>query len=196
MIVPSFERDVHHRMTKMTEVDADAMVAQVLADLQPSEESGTRGHELRLRPVRSYVADGKTLQSSKFSGVVVPSFAVHWGVVVGRTMYHLAFENRQDRELEWGDLSRHGKPISLAVHIWKRGADCEDFPSIGHTKFSHDQLLDIGDRLIEAFGDYHRLFWNCQVFAESFLRIITGNEDSGFGRYRPHMRNTDQIHVR
>jgi hypothetical protein len=179
----SFEREVHQRMTPMTEIDVDGMVAQVLPGLPEAE---SQLHELRLRPVKSYVASGKTLQSSKFSGVAVPSFAVHWGVVVGRTMYHLAFQNRQDSELEWSDTSRHRKPIRLAVYIWERGTECEDFPSLGHTKFGHEELLDIGDRLIEAFGDYHRLFWNCQVFAECFLRIITGNQGSRFGRCKLH----------
>lgn len=30
--------------------------------------------------------------------------------------------------------------------------------------------------MIESFGDYHRLFWNCQTFAECFLQLIC--EDS------------------
>ena len=26
--------------------------------------------------------------------------------------------------------------------------------------------------MIEAFGDYHRIFWNCQIFAKCFLEVI------------------------
>jgi len=26
--------------------------------------------------------------------------------------------------------------------------------------------------MIEAFGNYHRVFWNCQTFAKCFLQVI------------------------
>src|SRR5208282_1551833 len=26
--------------------------------------------------------------------------------------------------------------------------------------------------MIEAFGNYHRIFWNCQIFAKCFLKVI------------------------
>ena len=26
--------------------------------------------------------------------------------------------------------------------------------------------------MIKAFGDYHRIFWNCQTFAKCFLKVI------------------------
>jgi|SRR5277367_3166098 hypothetical protein len=177
----SFEREVHERLSRMTEIEVDAVIAQVLEQLPP-EASESR--ELKLRPVRSYVASGKTLASGKFSGIAVPSFAVHWGVVIGRTMYHLVFQNRADSDLEWSDISRRGKPIQLAVHLWEEEPGCEDFPVVGKTKFGHEELVEIGERLIKAFGDYHRLFWNCQVFAECFLRIITAKGESDFGRCR------------
>jgi hypothetical protein len=28
--------------------------------------------------------------------------------------------------------------------------------------------------MIEAFGDYHRVFWNCQTFAKCYLEVICG----------------------
>ncbi len=32
--------------------------------------------------------------------------------------------------------------------------------------------------MITAFGDYHRVFWNCQSFAKCFLHVICGPEAS------------------
>jgi hypothetical protein len=32
--------------------------------------------------------------------------------------------------------------------------------------------------MINAFGDYHRVFWNCQTFAKCFLQIICGPDAS------------------
>jgi hypothetical protein len=30
--------------------------------------------------------------------------------------------------------------------------------------------------MIQLFGSYHRVFWNCQIFANCYLRVITGND--------------------
>jgi len=35
-----------------------------------------------------------------------------------------------------------------------------------------NQAQHPGKRLVEAFGDYQILFWNCQTFAKVFLRVI------------------------
>jgi hypothetical protein len=173
-------------MTKMIPVDVDALTLRVSKDLPPKSSAS---REVGLLPVRSYVVHGKTLQSSTFAGVAVPSFAVHWGVVVGKILYHLVFKNRQDSELAWSDTSRYG-PIRLAITKWERDTDSADLPALGHTKFGSEELMEIGDKLIDAFGDYHRLFWNCQVFAESFLRLITENKNSGFGRWTGSILNS------
>lgn len=45
----------------------------------------------------------------------------------------------------------------------------------------------IGEKLIAAFGDYHRIFWNCQTFAKVFLRVICGQPEADFG----HWTSTD-----
>jgi len=38
----------------------------------------------------------------------------------------------------------------------------------GTTIFNADELRDIGVRMIDEFGDYHRVFWNCQTFAKCY----------------------------
>jgi len=178
----TYEQDVHRRMTKLTPITADEVLARIAKDLPQAPAEGSRKHDLQLRPVKSYVADGKTFESSRFSGVVVPAFATHWGVVVGETLYHLSFKNRDDRELELGDLCRNGKPIKFGFTPWEPGTESEELPFVGETKYSHEDLHTIGNKIIDGFGDYHRLFWNCQVFAECFLRIITGDDVARFGR--------------
>lgn len=113
-----------------------------------------------------------------FPKVVVPAFAVHWGVVVGPTIYHLVFEDENDADLECNDPCRDGKPIRFTFTKWKRRTEfLEALPVVGLTKFEHIQLCEIGETLVEEFGNYHRLFWNCQVFAKCFLRLITGGHD-------------------
>jgi len=176
----NFERDLHRRMMETVEIDVDTLLVKVLTDLPAPADLGTR--ELKLHSVQSYISPGKMLKGSKFSAIAVSAFAVHWGVVVGRTLYHLVFQDEEDSQLEWSDVSRQGKPIRVAAQLLKSGTACDQYPTVGHTPFNHEERVKIADRLIEAFGDYHRLFWNCQVFAECFLRIITGNKHSGFSR--------------
>ena len=34
--------------------------------------------------------------------------------------------------------------------------------------------------MIAQFGNYHRVFWNCQTFAKCYLRVITGHIGASF----------------
>jgi hypothetical protein len=47
---------------------------------------------------------------------------------------------------------------------------------VGYTKYGPTELIRIGMRMIEEFGDYHVVFWNCQMFAKCFLSVITADE--------------------
>jgi len=171
-----FERQVHLRMNRIMTINEESLLAQVQQNLpEPSEATP---QALELYPVQSFVETARTSKRSTSSKVVVPAFAVHWGVVVGPTWYHLVFLNADDANFEWNDPCRSGKPIRFTFYHWNDDTDLKAFPVVGHTKFNHIQLCQIGQKLVAAFGDYHRLFWNCQVFAKCFLRLITtdGNE--------------------
>jgi hypothetical protein len=41
-------------------------------------------------------------------------------------------------------------------------------------------LSDLGKALVDSFGDYHRVFWNCQIFAKIFLKKICSTSDTDF----------------
>ena len=47
---------------------------------------------------------------------------------------------------------------------------------VGETRFSIPELIRIGEEMISAFGNYHLMFWNCQMFAKCYLRVITGSD--------------------
>jgi len=186
MLAPIFEREVHRQMAKMMEADADTLMAQVRRSIpEPTQPSP---QPLELYEVRSYVVNADTLTRPSFSRVIVPAFAVHWGVVVGPTLYHLVFRNPADAALESKDPSRRGKEIRFTFCRWDDDTkSATHSPVVGNTRFNHQQLCVIGDKLIEAFGDYHRLFWNCQVFAKCYLRLITDGKD--FDRLTDQMRS-------
>lgn len=44
---------------------------------------------------------------------------------------------------------------------------------VGYTRYSVGEIVQIARALIQAFGNYHRLFWNCQVYAEILVEIIS-----------------------
>src|SRR5579859_4558966 len=104
-------RDVYLQMARVLQADR----IQVIHDAQRClpELEASSSHAIRLASVRTYVASGKTLSSGTFPGVAVPAFASHWGVVVGRTLYHLNFQNPADIVLVSADLSRESKPIKF-----------------------------------------------------------------------------------
>ena len=174
------EADIHHRLMTMFPVDPDQLYAQVVDTLPIPEDPKRRPCDVF--PVRSYIANGKSIRTSSFSGILVPAFVVHWGVVVNGFLFHLCFENSQDAHIEFNDLSRYGKPVYFDVKRLRNRhrEQAQGYETVGHTRFNTEELAIIGEKLVDAFGNYHRLFWNCQVFAECYLRLITG--EKGFAK--------------
>jgi hypothetical protein len=53
---------------------------------------------------------------------------------------------------------------------------------VGETRFSVPELVRIGVEMIEAFGNYRIVFWNCQMSAKCYLRVVTGS-DAAFSQW-------------
>jgi hypothetical protein len=112
------------------------------------------------------------IRRGKFNGTKyhVPSFANHWGVIVGDTIYHITYHARQTIVFTW--------------EYWEK----EDSPSynirrVGTTHYIHEELTSIGNyppepakltgkAMFAKFGPYHRKAWNCQIFAKIFLKAV------------------------
>jgi hypothetical protein len=168
---------VYRQMATLLPVDRDEIIANVKSRL-PEHEGPSRSIELAR--VRTYLQSEQTLvTSSTFTGVVVPAFATHWGVVVDCILYHLIFRDERDVESNVGGFIHEGPPIKF--HLGRVGGKVVESTVVGKTKYSLPELIKIGDDLIEAFGSYHRLFWNYQVFMECFLSLIT--DGATFGQY-------------
>src|SRR5947207_8615642 len=164
-------RAIYRRMADSFQTDREQVITEFRRRKPKLEESSPR--PIRLAPVRTYVGDGKTLSFGSFPGVVVPPFATHWGVLIGRTLYHLTFRDDDDARIEFNDCMGKGKPIQFTITL-SSPEKVEKSPVVGETKYDHETLVAIGEALIHSFGSYHRLFWNCQVYAECFLCLITG----------------------
>ena len=98
----------------------------------------------------------------------------HWGVVVDGLLHHLVFKVDEDR-----------KPVGIK---FKR----EDFEQewidegkatreeIGSTSLPLEAIKAVGETLILQFGNYRRLYRNCQTFADIFVQIICDAERKAF----------------
>lgn len=132
---------------------------------------------VNILPVSTYVTQAKT-GTPGFANVVpiLPPFAAHWGIVVGeptkdRTAFllHLVLEDDEDgnRSVEFSANNVGSESKSI-----KGGAVTQ----VGQTRFSVPELISIGVEMIKAFGSYHVVFWNCQMYAKCYLRVITGSD--------------------
>lgn len=157
-ISPERAREIIQTVTLTVREDASATVVNLL-------------------PVSSYVSQGKP---SAFSVAnIVPSqppFSAHWGIVVGvsalaRTamLLHLVLEEDEDGNRRIAFAMTNVGLESKAI----KGAEVKE---VGHTKFSVMELIRIGEEMIKTFGNHHLIFWNCQMFAKCYLRVITGSD--------------------
>lgn len=122
---------------------------------------------------------------------LVPSFAVHWGLVIRHSLFHLRY---------FPDVPV--KKVRFVLSLWEEDMKKEghELRVIGSTHYNTDQLVEIGIQLlvsniltykgkalVDGFGDYHKLFWNCQTFAKIFLSKICNNPNAEF----PHFTSSE-----
>jgi hypothetical protein len=130
-------------------------------------------------PVSSYVTQAKPSVPGSASIVPnMPPFAAHWGIVIGiprkehkAFLFHLVLDEDEEgiRSVQFA-----GHLVGPGSKSIKRG----EVKQVGETRFGLDELVRIGEEMIRAFGNYHLVFWNCQMFAKCYLRVITGSDAS------------------
>jgi hypothetical protein len=149
---------------------------EIIETISSNHPPGSRSTSINILPVSSYVNHSKT-----GSGVTAnispnrPPFASHWGIVVGKPeikesayLFHLVLVDeggKRDVKFRCHNVGLESK--SIKGHAVKQ---------VGETKFGLMELTKIGLEMIEAFGNYHVVFWNCQMFAKCYLRVITGSD--------------------
>lgn len=159
-------------LARMGEARANKIVEKLTSE-NVTELSPSR--VVRVATVRTYIVQkGKGI--SGMEGYVFPPFARHWVVIVGPeddlVLYHLTFVDPNAARLSPpSDASRE-------VQFSFKGLSKlpPDANEVGTTTLDDIALRRTGKRMIQLFGNYHRVFWNCQVFANCYLRVITGNE--------------------
>jgi hypothetical protein len=162
--------------TRMGAARANEIV-ELVASENHAEPASSR--VVRVAKVRTYILqNGKGLTGME--GYVFPPFASHWTVIVGPeddlVLYHLTFVD------SWA--ARLCPPSGASREVQFSFRELSQLPlgaiDVGNTILDDSALRRTGKRMIELFGSYHRVFWNCQTFANCYLRVITGNRNATF----------------
>ena len=136
-------------------------------------ESAGRSSTVGISTVSTFIA------RKSFLNFAVPPFAAHWGVTIefnprSTILYHLLF-----------DVDT--RKVRLALTAWDPNLSKHNITQVGTTVYGaaeahligYDSEFilsnDIGEHLLDEFkklGSYHFIFWNCQLFAKIFLKLI------------------------
>ena len=141
--------------------------------------------EVSIAQLHTYVQQMQKGHDSSWNPtVVVPAFASHWGIVVGsqsgtQFLYHLVFT--EAGEPNPSSTVKNDKIQFNAHHLTKPLSNTK---LVGTTTYSVEELMMVGENMIKAFGNYHRVFWNCQTFAKCYLRVITGDHLADFDEWK------------
>src|SRR5947207_454585 len=149
---------------------------EIIQTVSEGHTEQASGLSINILPVSTYVNQSKEPDAgSVYVYPKQPPFASHWGIVVGDPnkkgeafLLHLVLREK--------DRQRSVRFASTDVELdseWLVGAAVK---YVGQTNFTIQQLRRIGIDMIAAFGNYHVVFWNCQMFAKCYLRVITGSE--------------------
>lgn len=116
-----------------TDRESDLEVAcspQIQIDHAPQTAAAAVG----LASVSTLVCRGKGGMSG--TGYVVPTFAVHWGVIVRASLFHLRYDSKN-------------KAVRFDWRPWepKEGDSRYDVDVVGQTPYSTDDLIEIGIRI-------------------------------------------------
>src|SRR6202035_453921 len=155
---------------------------EIIQTVSANHREQAASTSVNILPVSTYVAQSKEEHAgSAYVYPKQPPFASHWGIVVGdinqlgeANLFHLVL--RGDGEEREARFRAFGIELDSK---WIKGAAIKH---VGETKFTVPQLRRIGAEMIEAFGNYHLVFWNCQLFAKCYLRVITGS-DAAFSQW-------------
>ena len=154
-----------------------ARAQEIIQIVSSNHTEDTVSTPVNILPVSTYVTQAKAgTPGSVNVAPKLPPFAAHWGIVVGeptkeRTAFllHLVLEEDEDgnRAVEFSATNVGSESRSIKGSAVKQ---------VGQTRFSVPELIRIGVEMIKAFGNYHLVFWNCQMFAKCYLCVITGSD--------------------
>ena len=166
---------------RISEEEATNVVKHFIQSAEVRDIITQNTSEVSVVPVHTYVHQlSKDPGCGTSTSIVIPSFASHWGVVVGppneQMLFHLVFAESDHSERKSSTVPNS----KIRFHATEMLKPVPNAKHVGVTRYSTDELRKLGKAMINAFGNYHRIFWNCQTFAKCYLRVITGDIQADF----------------
>ena len=169
----------------VSEEEAASIVQRLLEPIATVPNRLVPPSSVSLAPIYTYVDQiKKDINAAGQPRVVVPAFATHWALVVahpeGQMLYHLVFAHpQQDMNSQKSNID-NGR---IRFKSWDHDEPIANSKQVGTTRFGLEELKLLGTAMIKEFGNYHRVFWNCQTFTKCFLRVITENPYADFNEW-------------
>jgi hypothetical protein len=140
------------RMSELFEVDGHAAVDAIRGDssLAPAGPP----YSIQVVPVHTFILQGISKDVKLSRGILVPSFASHWGVVTGDpgalTLYHLVFvpDSRPAQDERPDTIRGRRRAIQFNHTPWppsgREPSGSERMTKVGETRYSHEDRIKIG----------------------------------------------------
>jgi hypothetical protein len=149
------------RLSELLSVDGEAAINRVqeeTADARPMSQA----YSCQVVPVHTFILQGISKDVKLSKGILVPSFASHWGVVTGvpgaLTLYHLVFvpDSRPPENDTSVTLRGKRRAIQFNHTPWPptgraASADYGCMTKVGETTYSHEDRIRLGTTNFHLF---------------------------------------------
>lgn len=142
------------RLSAFFDVDASSIVSTTLGTSRHSTPVLTNSTSpVQLVKVHTFIIQGHSKDVRISRGYLVPTFASHWGVVVGDspkeyTLYHLVFSEGQTANDDIGKTYRgKWREVEFDHTRWKERSGTDKaimMAEVGQTRYQHGDLIKIG----------------------------------------------------
>jgi len=141
------------QLSKFFDVDGTSIINHI-SEAFPTPTSDAESNRVQLVPVRTFVLHAsKDIRLSR--GLLVPSFASHWGLVVGKEreymLYHLVLNQHQQPRKERDSLAGKYKEVEFHYTQWNNREDMGTMTEVGHTRYSYGEIIKIGMSFLLCF---------------------------------------------
>jgi hypothetical protein len=142
------------RLSRLFDVDGDAIINAVHRDVDGGPQYPGGAVSVRLVPVHTFILRDVCKDIKLTTGILVPSFASHWGVVTGEpgylTLYHLVFSlDTGPPEKNVDTIRGRRRAVEFNCIMWppKGRAPTSGnlrITKVGVTSYSHQDMIRIG----------------------------------------------------
>jgi hypothetical protein len=128
------------QLSRLFDVDEEATIESVRKEIDSGRQYPGSHVSVRVVPVHTFILQDISKDFKLSKGILVPSFASHWGIVTGEpghfTLYHLVFS--RNPRLPQKDLDTTRGPLR-AVRF-----EYLDWPPEGRESKGHESMTKVG----------------------------------------------------